>query len=119
MATLSNQEAPPCAKHAPTPSKKLTDTSNTATPELSAHSEAIALKRAEDAKRLADQNFCEQNSTSSTLSAITQADSEALQIVSLKKKRSRNNYNDRFNPSLDVENDATSSASPEKPKSKL
>ena len=118
MATLSNQEAPLRAKRAPAPSKKLTDTSNTATPELSAHSEAIALKRAEDAKHLANQNFHEQNSTSSTLSAITQADSEALQIVSL-AKRSRNNYNERFNPSLDVENDSTSSASPEKPKSKL
>jgi hypothetical protein len=118
MATLSNQEAPSRAKRAPAPSKKLTDTSNTATPELSAHSEAIALKRAEDAKRLADQIFREQNSASSTLSAITQADSEALQIVS-PAKRSRNKYNDEFNPSLDVENDSTSSASPEKPKSKL
>ena len=98
---------------APAPSKKLTDTSNTATPELSAHSEAIALKRAEDAKRIADQIFREQNS-SSALSAITQADSETVQIV-LPAKQSR----DESNPSLDVENDSTSSASPEKPKSEL
>jgi hypothetical protein len=66
MAT-STQEAPSLrAKRAPAPSKKLTDTSNTARPELSAHSAAIALKRAEDAQRLADQQQLEeQNSTPS------------------------------------------------------
>ncbi|KAJ8596428.1 hypothetical protein M405DRAFT_856488 [Rhizopogon salebrosus TDB-379] len=48
-----DQETSAWPKRVPAPSKRLTDTSNSATPELSAHLEAIALKRAEDAKRLA------------------------------------------------------------------
>jgi len=45
-----DQEALVWPKRVPAPSKRLTDASNSATPELSAHLEAIALKRAEDAK---------------------------------------------------------------------
>ncbi|KAG1895148.1 uncharacterized protein F5891DRAFT_984471 [Suillus fuscotomentosus] len=52
----TDQEPPLRSKHAPAPSKKLTGASNTATPEISAHSEAVALKRAEDAKRASEQH---------------------------------------------------------------
>jgi len=48
-----SEEVPVRAKRHPAPSKRLTDASNSATPELSAHLEAIAIKRAEDARRLA------------------------------------------------------------------
>ncbi|KAG1792343.1 uncharacterized protein HD556DRAFT_1482047 [Suillus plorans] len=50
----ADREALVRPKRVPAPSKRLTDASNSATPELSAHLEAIALKRAEDAKRLAE-----------------------------------------------------------------
>ncbi|KAG1742360.1 uncharacterized protein EDB91DRAFT_1081524 [Suillus paluster] len=49
-----DNEASVWPKRVPAPSKRLTDASNSATPELSTHLEAIALKRAEDAKRLAE-----------------------------------------------------------------
>ncbi|KAG2110786.1 hypothetical protein DEU56DRAFT_762278 [Suillus clintonianus] len=49
----------------PAPSKRLTDASNSATPELSAHLEAIALKRAEDAKRLAEDTTTAPDTSSS------------------------------------------------------
>lgn len=41
-------------KHVPTPSKRLSDASNSATPKLSTHLKAIALKRAEDVKCLVE-----------------------------------------------------------------
>jgi len=52
--SLPDREAFVRPKRVPAPSKKLTDASNSATPELSAHLEAVAFKRAEDAKRLAE-----------------------------------------------------------------
>jgi hypothetical protein len=123
MATSTKkfQEAPLRAKRAPAPSKKLTDTSNTATPQLSAHSEAIALKRAEDAKRLADQQRAalrasEQDPTpSESLSVTGGLTAENLRSIS-PAKRSRDESNNDNNPS-DSENKSSTSVGPEKPKS--
>ena len=121
-STKSNQDVPPAvrAKRAPAPSKKLTDTLNTATPQLSAHSEAIALKRAEDAKRLADQQLeldhhGEQDLTSSTGKSLS-VTAEPLRSVS-PAKRSRDESKDNDNPPSDSENNSSTSAAPEKPKS--
>ncbi|KAG1717803.1 hypothetical protein EDB19DRAFT_1839134 [Suillus lakei] len=52
-------------KRVPTPFKRLTNASNPTTPELSAHLEAIALKRAEDAKRLAEDTTTAPDTSSS------------------------------------------------------
>ena len=114
MSMKSDQEAPLRAKHAPAPSKKLTDTFNTATPEISAHSEAIALKRAKDAnlKHLADQQR-EQDSTPSESLTITPG---TLCSVS-PAKRSRDESKADDNPSSDPENNSSTSAALEKPKS--
>ena len=118
MATSTNtQEAPSLrAKRAPAPSKKLTDTSNTARPELSAHSEAIALKRAEDAKRLADQQQLEeQNSTPSGAQSLSFSQAVNVRAVT-PAKRSRDEPKAL---SSDAEDNSGSSISVlEKPKSR-
>ena len=120
-STKFDQEAPLRTKRAPAPSKKLTDTSNTATPQLSAHSEAIALKRAEDAKRLADQQHAalcasEQDPTpSKSLSVTGRLTAENLRSIS-PAKRSRHESSNDDNPS-DPENNSSTLIAPEKPKS--
>lgn len=109
MATSADQEAPLRAKRAPVPSKRLTDTSNTATPELSAHFEAIALKRAEDAKRLVEQQL-EQDSLSVT--------AETPCSVSPAKRARTESEAELSNQSSNAGNDSDGSAAPKKPKSK-
>lgn len=54
MPPLLNPDTPVHAKQVPAPSKRLTDAANTATPKLSTHLEAVNLKRAEDARHLAE-----------------------------------------------------------------
>lgn len=109
MATSADQEASSRAKRAPVPSKKLTDTSNTATPELSAHSEAIALKRAEDAKRLAEKQR-QQGSLSVT--------AETPHSVSPAKRARTESEGELSNQSSNAGDDSDGSAVPKKPKSK-
>jgi hypothetical protein len=116
MATLAStdQEAPLRAKRASAPSKKLTDTSNTARPELSAHSEAIALKRAEDAKRLAAQALADSESDQQLEQEQNPTPSGTESLSVNVAKRSRN----QSNPSSDAEDNSSNTESvPEKPKS--
>ena len=70
------------------------DTSNTTRPELSAHSEAIALKWAEDAKRMADQQQLEeQNSAPSGAQSLSFYQTEAVNVHAVTPaKWSRDEY---------------------------
>ena len=87
-----------------------------ARPELSAHSEAIALKRAEDAKRLADQQQLEeQNSTPSGAQSLSFSQAVNVRAVT-PAKRSRDEPKAL---SSDAEDNSGSSISVlEKPKSR-
>jgi hypothetical protein len=81
MATSGSKMQEGRTKRALVPSHKLTDSSNSAIPELSTHATAIALKRAEEARRLTEKEASA--ASASTLSAETSA---SLQPVSPAKR---------------------------------
>ena len=77
MATSrsTDPEASTRSKRAPVPSHKLTDASNSATPELSAHATAVALKRAEEAQRVSENDV--------TLAANAESSTATQRLVPL------------------------------------
>src|ERR1700709_933596 len=101
-----DQETSVRPKRVPAPSKRLTDTSNSTTPELSAHLEAIALKRAEDAKCLV-----KDARPAPTAPTITSATSSSHSVSPTKRSRNADS-------SGTSEDDTDHSTVPKPPKSR-
>ena len=104
MAT-SRSEASTRSKRAPVPSHKLTDASNSATPELTAHAAAIALKRAVEAQHLPDKNAIQATNPESS----TATPAPVPPVPSAKRPRSEPQP-DLPNRSSDPGNDSDGSA---------